>query len=85
MSKIDSMWIFQKLSLGLALVNGVALAMMDKKITAAEIVNLMNTLLSGVADDLKVNLGDLQIVENADGSMSIVLSKELVEKLNFKV
>lgn len=79
------MWIFQKLSLGLALVNGVALAMMDKKITAAEIVNLMNTLLSGVADDLKVNLGDLQIVENADGSMSIVLSKELVEKLNFKV
>ena len=85
MGKIDSMWFFQKLSLGLAIVNGIALALVDKKVTVDEIINLINTLLMGVADDLKITLADLQITTNSDGSVSITLSKELVDKLNFKV
>ena len=81
MSKIDSMWFFQKISLGLALVNGLMIALADNKITVPEIVNLINTVIGGIAPDLKINVSDITINENADGSVSLNISKELVEKL----
>lgn len=78
----DSMWFFQKISLGLALVNGLLVAMADKKLTAKEVVDLMNIALMGIAEDIKININDISFMFNEDGSMSINLSAALVDKLN---
>ena len=85
MSKIDSMWFFQKISLGLALVNGIMLALADNKITVSEMVNLINTVMMGIAPDLKIGMDDITIVENADGSVSLNLSADLVSKLSLSI
>lgn len=78
----DSMWFFQKISLGLALVNGILVAMADKKLTAQEIINLMNIALAGIAEDIKIGIDDVSFIFNDDGSMDIHLSAKLVDKLN---
>ena len=85
MSKIDSMWFFQKISLGLSLVNGIMLALADNKITVSELVNMVNLVMAGIAPDLKIGLDDITIIENPDGSVAITLSAELVSKLAITV
>lgn len=81
----DSMWFFQKISLGLALVNGILVSMADNELTMDEIVNIINTALAGFAADLKLTPGDLQVFYKDDGSVAIMLSAELVKKFNISL
>lgn len=77
----DSMWFFQKLTLGLALVNGILMALADKKLTLEEIVGIVNSILAGFADDLKISIDDLDIELTDDGAVIITLEPDLAKKL----
>ena len=78
----NSMWFFQKISLGMAIVNAILMALADSKITMDEIVNIVNTILQGFAEDIKLNADDLTVLYNSDGSISISISSNLVSKLS---
>lgn len=77
----DSMWFFQKLTLGLALVNGILMALADKKLTLEEIVGIVNSILAGFADDLKISIDDLNIELTDDEAVIITLEPDLAKKL----
>ena len=78
----DSLWFFQKISLGLALVNGILLAMADNKLTIDEIVSLINTAIAGFAPDMKISVDDIQIEYTDDKALVITLEPELVNKFS---
>ncbi len=78
----NSMWFFQKISLGMAIVNAILMALADSKITMDEIVNIVNTILQGFAEDVKLNADDLQVFYKEDGSIAIMLSADLVAKMS---
>lgn len=85
MSKIDAMWFFQKMSLGLTIVNAIGMALADKKITVAEMLQIIQPVLQSVAPDVKIGPNDIMFEERVDGSVAIVLSPYLVDKLAFSV
>lgn len=82
---MESMWFFQKLTLGLAIVNGILMAMADKNLTLAEIVSIINSILAGFADDLKIKVEDLNIELMDDGAVVITLEPDLAKKLAIKI
>lgn len=81
----DSMWFFQKISLGLTIVNGLLLALADNKMTAQEIMNLINVTLQGLGLSGNVTGDAFQVVYEPDGSITVKISKELVDKINFSI
>lgn len=85
MSKIDAMWFFQKMSLGLMVVNAIGMALADKKITVSEMIQIVQPVVQTVAPDVKIGPNDIAFEERADGSVAIVLSAYLVDKLAFSV
>lgn len=85
MGKIDAMWFFQKLQMGMSIVGGISLALMDNKITVPELIQIINPVIQVVAPDVKISPNDISFEERADGSVAIVLSPYLVDKLAFKV
>lgn len=56
MSKIDAMWFFQKMSLGLVVVNAIGMALADKKITVSEMIQIVQPVVQVVAPDVKIML-----------------------------
>lgn len=85
MSKIDAMWFFQKMSLGLMIVNAIGMALADKKITVTEMIQIISPVLQSVAPDVKIGPNDIMLEERVDGSVAVVLSPYLVDKLAFSV
>lgn len=85
MSKIDAMWFFQKMSLGLMVVNAIGMALADKKITVNEMIQIIQPVVQTVAPDVKISPNDISFEERVDGSVAIVLSPYLVDKLAFSV
>jgi len=85
MSKIDAMWFFQKMSLGLVVVNAIGMALADKKITVSEMIQIVQPVVQVVAPDVKIMPEDILFEERQDGSVAIVLSANLVDKMAFKV
>ena len=82
-NKIDAMWFFQKLSLGLMVVNTIGMALADKKITVSEMIQIVQPVVQAVAPDVKIGPNDIAFEERQDGSVAIVLSPYLVDKLAF--
>jgi hypothetical protein len=85
MGKIDAMWFFQKMSLGLMVVNTIGIALADSKITVSELIQIVQPLVQTVAPDVKLSPNDISFEERADGSVAIVLSPYLVDKMAFKM
>lgn len=81
MGKKD-MWFLGKLSLGLAIVNSIIMALADSKLTMDEILQIANTIIQGFAEDFKLKIDDVQVFSKDDGTVVILLSKDLVEKFS---
>lgn len=81
MGKKD-MWFLGKLGLGLAIVNSIIMALADSKLTMDEILQIANTIIQGFAEDFKLKIDDVQVFSKDDGTVVILLSKDLVEKLS---
>jgi hypothetical protein len=78
-----SMNIFGKMMFGMGLANAILMALSDSKLTAMEITQILQFAVTGLGTDFKLSTDDFQIVPGADGSISLVFSKKLVEKLQF--
>ena len=76
------MWFLGKLSLGLAIVNSIVMALADSKLTMDEILQIANTIIQGFAEDFKLKIDDIQVFSKDDGTVVILLSKDLVEKFS---
>ena len=80
-----SMNFFSKMMFGMGLANAILMALADSKLTAAEITQILQFAISGLAPDFKLSTEDFQVVPNEDGSIALVFSKKLVDKLNFNL
>ena len=76
---------FSKMMFGMGLANAILLALADSKVTPTEIMQIMQFAVSGFGVDFKITSEDFQIVPNEDGSVAIVFSKKLIDKLNFSL
>lgn len=82
-NKINAMWFFEKMSLGLLVVNAIGMALADKKITVSEMIQIVQPIIMTVAPDVKISPNDIAFEYRQDGSVAIVISPYLVEKLAF--
>ena len=80
-----SMNFFSKMMFGMGLANAMLMALADNKMTAAEILQILQYAVSGLGVDFKLSAEDFVISMNEDGSVSLTFSKKLVDKLNFTV
>jgi hypothetical protein len=80
-----SMNIFTKMMFGMGLANAILMALADNKMTASEMLGILQFAISGIAPDFKLSLEDFQVIQAEDGSISLVFSKKLVDKLNFSI
>ena len=80
-----SMNFFSKMMFGMGLANAILMALADSKLTAAEITQILQSAISGLAPDFKLSTEDFTVVPNEDGSIALVFSKKLVDKLNFNL
>lgn len=80
-----SMNIFSKMMFGMGLANAIMMALADNKMTAAEMLQIMQFAVTGLGAEFKLSTEDFQVVPNEDGSVSLVFSKKLVDKLNFSL
>ena len=80
-----SMNIFSKMMFGMGLANAILMALMDNKMTAAEMLQIMQYAITGLGAEFKLTTDDFQVVANEDGSVDLKFSKRLVDKLNFSV
>lgn len=80
-----SMNIFTKMMFGMGLANAVMMALADNKMTATEMVQILQYAITGLGGEFKLTTEDFQVVPNEDGSIALVFSKKLVDKLNFSL
>lgn len=80
-----SMNFFSKMMFGMGLANAVLMALADNKMTAQEIMGILQFAVSGMGVNFKILPEDFQIVPNEDGSVALVFSKKLIDKLNFSI
>ena len=76
---------FSKMMFGMGLANAILMALADSKVTAAEILQILQFAVSGLGVDFKLGVDDFVITTNEDGSISLTFSKKLVDKLNFNM
>jgi hypothetical protein len=70
---------------GMGLANAVLMALADSKVTPQEIMGILQFAVSGMGVNFTITSADFQIVPNEDGSVAIVFSKKLIDKLNFSI
>ena len=80
-----SMNFFSKMMFGMGLANAVLMALADSKVTAPEIMSILQFTISGMGINFKIAPEDFQIIPNEDGSVALVFSQKLIEKLNFSI
>jgi hypothetical protein len=80
-----SMNFFSKMMFGMGLANAVLMALADSKVTPQEIMSILQFAISGMGVNFKITSEDFQIVQNEDGSVALVFSKKLIDKLNFSI
>lgn len=80
-----SMNIFSRMMFGMGLANAILMALADNKMTATEMVQIMQYAVTGLGAEFKLTTDDFQVVTNEDGGIALVFSKKLVDKLNFSV
>ena len=85
MGKIDALWFFQKMSLGMMVVNAIGMALADKNVTTSEMIQILQPVIQVIAPDVKLSPNDIMLEDRADGSAAIVLSPYLVDKIAFSV
>ena len=80
-----SMNFFSKMMFGMGLANAMLMALADSRVTAAEVISILQFAVSGAGINFKILPEDFVVVANEDGSMSITFSKRLIDKLNFSI
>jgi len=80
-----SMNFFSRMMFGMGLANAVLMALQDNKMTAQEMTSILQYAVSGLGLEFKLSTEDFQVIPNEDGSLSLVFSKRLVDKLNFSL
>jgi len=80
-----SMNFFSRMMFGMGLANAILLALADSKLNAGEIMQILQFAVTGMGAEFKLSVEDFQVVPNEDGSIALVFSKRLVDKLNFSV
>jgi hypothetical protein len=80
-----SMNFFSKMMFGMGLANAMLMALADSRVTAAEVIGILQFAVSGAGINFKILPEDFVVVANEDGSMSITFSKKLIDKLNFSI
>lgn len=80
-----SMNFFSKMMFGMGLANAILMALADSKVTPAEIMGILQFTVSGAGINFKIMPEDFQVIPNEDGSVALVFSKKLIDKLNFSV
>jgi hypothetical protein len=79
-----SMNFFSRMMFGLGLANAILMALADSKITALEITQILQYAMTGLGGG-KITPEDFQIVPNEDGSIALVFSKTLVDKIKLNI
>ena len=80
-----SMNFFSKMMFGMGLANAVLMALADSKVTPDEIKGVLQFAMSGMGVNFKILPEDFQIITNEDGSVALVFSKKLIDKLSFSI
>jgi hypothetical protein len=73
---------FTKMMFGMGLANAILMALADNKLTPQEITQILQFAMAGLGTEFKLTTEDFQVVPNEDGSIALVFSKKLVDKLN---
>jgi hypothetical protein len=72
------------LTMALTIANALIMAIADKKLTAPEIIGIVNSVLAALGvSGLPTNA--IKIKYNANGSLSIILAKDLVDKIQLNL
>lgn len=79
-----NMWFYEKIMVGMSIVTAILVAIMDGKLTIAEIINIVNTAISGFGSDLKLKPSDLEITPREDGGLNIGIGPDVVKHLEIK-
>lgn len=80
----DSKSVIGKLGMALAIANSIIIALADSKVTADEIISIVNTIMQGLGLDV-VPPKAIKIKITPAGSLSITIDKSIVGKLQIKV
>ena len=83
MSKKFDASFFRRMTLGMSLVGTLLMTLEDEKITKEEMVMMLNQLFQGLGTE--VDFKGLIVIGNPDGSVSIMIPAEVMEKLEFKL
>jgi hypothetical protein len=78
-----SMNIFSKMMFGMGLANLILMSLMDQKLSPAEILQIAQFAVQGLGSEFKLDLTDISVVHNEDGSAGIMFSKRFIDKLHF--
>ena len=76
---------FQKMMFGMGLANAILMALVDNKLTAGEMIQVMQYAVTGLGGKFKVTTDDFTVLPNEDGSVDLHFSERLVNKLSISV